>query len=235
MLIPEDKQPKQSEAESSGLIFHLVKPWKKAWDLLVQRPDFRQFQAGFMLVGCGLMIIQPALPIFFVDSLHLSYTELAIALTLCKGAAFAAASPFWSQWMHRTDLFRLTSAIAALGCIFPLCLALTSWQMGWLYFAYIAYGIMQSGNELVWNMSGPFFSKKEDSSVFTSVNILAIGLRGCAIPALGSTFCAFLGAPYVMLFSATFCLLGSLKLLNAPAALQGKAAPVPAVSQAGAD
>lgn len=182
-----------------------LKPWKTAWKLLVERPDFRKFQIGSMIVGCGLMIIQPALPIYFVDNLHLTYTEIALAITLCKGIAFAVASPFWSKWMQKVDIYSLSSWIAGLGFLFPACLYLSQWELSWLWCGYFCYGIMQSGNELIWNMSGPMFAGDKDSSSYTSVNLLAVGLRGCIIPFLGSLCCALFGAPTVMFLSGLIC------------------------------
>lgn len=204
MYIPSHE--KQIKPDTLGLLQHLLKPWKTAWQLLQERQDYRWLQWGCMLLGCGLMLMQPTLPIFFVDVLNLSYMELSIAITLCKGIGFVIASPLWSSWMHRVDIYRLNSWIAGLACLFPLCLILAKWQLGWLYIGYIFYGIMQSGNELVWNMSGPLFAKEKDSSVYTSVNIVAVGLRGCFVPAAGSALCSATGAPFVMLVSGLFCL-----------------------------
>lgn len=179
----------------------IYKPWKDAWGLLKRRADFRHFQIGFMLVGCGLMLVAPVLPNFLVDHLHLSYTELAIALTVCKGIGFALASPFWSRFLHSIDFYFLSAIIAALGCLLPVCLTCAEGYLGFLYLGYLCYGIMQSGNELLWNMSGPFFAKNEDSSLYTSVNIVAIGLRGCCIPALGAFLGVHLGSSFVLLSS----------------------------------
>lgn len=41
-------------------------PWKDAFKILRERPDFSAFQWGFMLGGAGLMVYQPVIPIFFV-------------------------------------------------------------------------------------------------------------------------------------------------------------------------
>ncbi len=163
-----------------------------------RRVDYRQFQIGFMMIGCGLMIVAPVLPIFLVDDLHLSYTELGLALMICKGIGLTAASPFWSQWIHKADWFRFTACIAVMGCLFPICLMIAPMGLGWLYAGYICYGVMQSGHELIWNMSGPFFAREENSSAYTEVNIIGIGLRGCFVPALGSFFCVTYGASLVM-------------------------------------
>lgn len=211
LLIPK----KDSEViQTYNLKEHLLKPWKTAWTLLQERPDFKRFQIGSMIIGCGLMIIQPALPAFFVDSLHLSYTEIAIALTLCKGVGFAIASPFWSKWINKVDIYLFSSWIASLGFLFPALLIFSEWEISWLWCGYICYGIMQSGNELLWNMSGPLFSREEDSSIYTSVNVVAIGLRGCVIPFLGSLIASAFGAPVVMLLSGLFCLFAIIPLLS---------------------
>lgn len=184
----------------------LIKPWQSAWSLLKRRKDFRLFQCGFMIVGSGLMIIQPVLPIFFVDQLNLSYIEISVALTFFKGLGFAASSPLWSKWMHKIDPFMLMCRMALVGCIFPLCLLLAPWQISFLYIGYLFYGVMQSGSELIWNMSGPYFAKNEDSSVYTSVNVLGVGIRGAFIPALGSALAGLLGSPALLGISSLLCL-----------------------------
>lgn len=206
-----------NKSDSNSKPFHhvgheLQKPWKNAFELLKENGDFRRFQWGFMIFGIALMIVQPALPLFFVDSLHLSYTELAIALTLCKGFGFAASSPFWSFWMNRIDIFRLGALGALLGSLFPLCLLLASWHVGFVYAAYLIYGVIQSGSELIWNLSGPSFAKDKDSTVFSSVNIIAVGIRGCFVPALGSALCLLFGAPLLLLTSGAIYLVATARL-----------------------
>lgn len=183
-------------------------PWRASFELLKERVDFRQFQWGFMFLGSGLMILQPTLPAFFIDVLHLSYTELAVALTLCKGIGFALATPLWTKSLSRFALNPLTSLIAGMAALFPLALLLASTQLIWLYVAYLLYGIVQAGSELAWNMSGPIFSKEKDSSLFTTVNVLSVGVRGSLIPILGS----FLLSPVALVASATLCLGGSFAL-----------------------
>jgi F0F1-type ATP synthase assembly protein I len=190
----------------------LLQPWKSAWQLLRKRPDFAKFQIGFMLIGSGLMIIQPALPVFFVDGLHLSYTEMGIAITLCKGISFACSSPLWVRWIQKVDLFRFGAVLAALAALFPLLLLAAQTQILWLYLAYLTYGLMQAGNELSWNLSGPMFAKHQDSSPFSSVNIIAVGVRGMFIPSIGAFCLAQFGSTSVIVMSGVLCLLASLRM-----------------------
>ncbi len=101
----------------------LTSPWKQAWQIIIQRPDFARFQLGFLLGGAGLMVMQPALPAFFVDSLGLSHTDLAVALTLCKGIGFALTSPVWASWMHQVNIYRFSAWVTILAALFPVGLA----------------------------------------------------------------------------------------------------------------
>jgi len=190
----------------------IAKPWKNAWHLLNRRRDFAKFQLGFMFLGCGLMILQPTLPVFIVDKLHLSYTELGIAITLCKGIGFACSSFMWTRLLQRLNLFHFSALISILAAGFPLLLILAQLENTWLYAAFVLYGLTQAGNELSWNLSGPLFSKNEDSSPYSNVNIISVGIRGIFIPSLGALLLAELGTQAVMLFSCALCLIGALRL-----------------------
>ena len=187
----------------------LIKPWKSAWDLIWRRRDFARYQLGFMLGGSGLIIMQAILPVFFMDKLDLSYTELAVALTLCKGIGFALTSPTWAVLMNRIDIYRFNSWVTVLAFVFPLCLLAAQVNLTWLYGGYLLYGVMQAGSEMSWNLSGPLFAKEEDSSVYSSINVLTVGLRGCFVPAIGSLLAYVIHASGVMLIGAGLCLLSA--------------------------
>lgn len=190
----------------------IIRPWKNAWLLLNRRRDFAKFQLGFMFLGCGLMILQPTLPVFIVDKLHLSYTELGVAITLCKGIGFACSSFMWTRLLQKLNLFHFSALISMLAAGFPLLLILAQLENSWLYAAFVLYGLTQAGNELSWNLSGPLFSKNENSSLYSNVNIISVGIRGVFIPSLGALLLATLGAQAVMLFSCVLCLIGALRL-----------------------
>jgi predicted MFS family arabinose efflux permease len=187
----------------------LQKPWKEAWELMKQRPDFARFQIGFMLGGGGLMLWQPALPQFFFETLQLNYKELTFAMTLCKSVGYALALPLWTRAMSRMNIFPFTAFVTAIAALFPLSLMAAQWSLIWLYAAYLLYGMMQTGSELSWNLSGPIFSKHEDSSTYTGVNVVSIGLRGCLAPPLGSFLCNLTNATMVLLMGGGFCLLAT--------------------------
>lgn len=191
----------------------LLKPWKTSLELMRTRPDFLRFQLGFMLGGGGIMLWQPALPVFFVDFLKMSYTELAIALSICKGIGFALTSPFWAKAMRRLSLFRISSLVTSLTALFALTLIFAQWGgISYVFIAYLIYGFMQAGSELSWHLSGPVFSKEEDSSAYSAVNVLTVGLRGLVMPFLGSLLCLTFTAPTVLMIGGLFCLAGTIQL-----------------------
>jgi len=210
--IPEERSFKQ----------HLLNPWKESFNLLRKRPDFLKFQIGFMWGGAGLMVLQPVLPKFFVDVLDLSYLEVAIALTVCKGIGFALTSPLWIAAFRKMDIFRFSRLVIFLIAIFPICLLASQFNLMWLYIAYFAYGMMQGGSEMSWNLSGPVFAKQEDSSKYSVVNVLAGGIRGCIFPLLGTLLYEFTNASSVLALGSILCLVATYELRPSKALSQAK-------------
>lgn len=200
-----------------------LRPWKNTWHLFKTRPDFNRYQLGFMLGGGGLMVMQPALPNFFVHELGLSYTALAAALATCKGIGFALTSRTWAAWMDKTGLFRFSALVTAIAALFPLALLLAPLQISWVYIAYLIYGVMQAGSELSWHLSGPTFAREEDSSAYSSVNVVTVGVRGLFAPTIGALLCSATSAKAVLLLGGAFCILASLQLYRAEAKTTSRA------------
>ncbi len=199
--------------QAASLQDQLVKPWKDGWQLIKERPDFAKFQIAFMFGGAGLMMMMSAQPIFLVDNLHLSYTEIAFATTLCKGIAVAASSPMWVRLFAKRDIFSFTTPVTALCVLFPLLLISAQYHIIFLYIAWLTYGFMQGGSELSWNMSGPVFAKERDSSIFSRTNVLAGGLRGCVMPFIGSFLLYSTRSPVLVLIGgAVLCLAATERL-----------------------
>lgn len=205
------KLPPSSSLSLKEMIVH---PWKKTFDILKTRKDFTLYQIGFMVLGgSGLMIMQPVLPAFFIDVLNLSYTELSVAMSICKGLGFAIFSPLWARLMPKIDIYRFSSFVTFLAALFPLVLLASQFHIFWIYVAYLIYGILQGGSELSWHLSGPIFSKEEDSTPYSTVNVLAVGLRGLAIPQLGSLLVVFIAPASILLIGAVLCVAGGFWML----------------------
>ncbi|OGN54232.1 MAG: hypothetical protein A2Y28_02915 [Chlamydiae bacterium GWC2_50_10] len=199
--------PSSTPPPSDSPLSYLLKPWTSCWNVLNSRRDFLNFQIGFFLGGAGLMIVQPILPSFFVDSLHLSYTGISGAIATMKGIGFALASPTWVRFCNTKNIYSLSACVSLLAACSLLFLISTPALPLLLYLSYFLYGIMQSGSELSWRMSGALFSKNENSAPFSSINVLAVGLRGLLFPALGAFLLEVTGhASWVVLLGGTCCL-----------------------------
>ena len=208
--IASEMNTKLPEAEKASVLSQLITPWKNIWDLFQSRVDFRRYQVGFMLGGGGLMIMHVVLPQFCMSVLEISYTALAVARTLCKGVGFALSSQLWARWMNKVDIYRISGWVTFTALLFPLCLLMAQYNLAWLYIAYLVYGVMQGGSELSWHMSGPIFSKKEDSSLFSSANVATVGLRGCIAPGIGALLAWWTDSVSVLLIGGAFCGLGTI-------------------------
>jgi hypothetical protein len=200
--------------ERKSLFDHFFEPWKQSWRLIRERADFASFQVGFMLGGTGLMVLQPALPMFFVDVLNLSYVELSLALAACKGIGFVIASPSWLKLFRRFNIFYLSGLVTALAALFPFLLLSAQSHLVMLYIAYGLYGIMQAGSELSWHMSGPVFAKEHDSSPYSATNVLTVGIRGCVAPLFGAFLYSISNSATVMILGSVLCLLATRHLVK---------------------
>ncbi len=183
----------------------IIRPWRDSFRLMRERLDFSKFQWGFMISGFGLMLIQPAIPIFAVDVLGISYLEMASAICIAKGLGFALSSPIWAKWFDRINVFKMASLIFLSIGLFTVLLSFSVWSILWLYVAYFWYGVGQGGSHLVWNMSGPTFAGKEESSKFTGVNVVMAGLRGMVAPPLGGWLTVALGPIQTLIAGGFLC------------------------------
>lgn len=191
---------------------YISKPWKSAKTLLLERPDFLQFQIGFFLGGAGLMAIHAVIPKYLTENLQLSYTGMFLAICFCKGIGFTIASPLWVKLFNRSEIFAFCSRIPLLAVIFPIMLILARFNLFFVFFAYFLYGIMQAGSELGWKMSGPIFAEAKDSAPYSSINVLAVGVRGGIFPYFGAILFMYAGPYFVFIIGGLCCFMGSIHL-----------------------
>ncbi len=190
----------------------LIRPWKEAFDLLRTRKDFAHFQHGFMIGGFGLMLMTPSLSLFYADYLNLAHSQVITGRSIFMGLGIVLSTYFWRKLLSSSTsatIPKLSLKILIGFGLFPLTLLLSPLHMGWFYLAFLFYGIAQSGSHLLWNLSGTIFAGKEDSSPFSRVNILMVGLRGIIAPLLGGALCELLGPTPILFLGAFICLTGA--------------------------
>jgi MFS family permease len=214
-----EDDPSQQEI----LPHRLSHPWKKAFDLLRERPDFATFQWGFMIGGFALMLIAPVRSIYSADILSVTLNDFVIAKFIFVGLGMAGSSLFWKKGLEKWGVNKLTVWILLGFALFPLAFLLTPFHLAWFYLAHLFYGIAQGGSHLVWHLSGTIFARDQDSSPFTTVNVLMVGLRGAVGPLLGSLLSEILGPIPTLFCGASIAFIGvlfmakSLTIFRAPA------------------
>jgi len=187
-----------------------VRPWRDSWNLM--RGEFARFQWGFMGCGFGIMLIQPVLTVFCVDRLGVSYLEMMAAISVAKGLGFVVSSPLWARVLERVDLLRVAGAVFLVVGLFPVLLGCSVWGLVWFYVAHFWYGVGQGGSHLVWNLSGPMFSGREESARYTGVNVVLAGCRGAVAPPLGGWLAGVTGPLGVLGLSGLLCFLSGFVL-----------------------
>ncbi len=187
----------------------LIEPLKHSVHLLKSRPDFAIFQWGFMIGGFALMLTAPVRPIYTADLLSVSLADVTTARCVFVGLGMAGSSLIWKKALEIYGIHRLTGWILTGFAIYPLFLLLASQHISWFYLAHLAYGIAQGGSHLVWHLSGPIFAGSTNSTPFTIINVLMIGLRGSIGPLLGGLLCDAFGPVPVLVLGIAIALSGA--------------------------
>lgn len=196
----------------------LIQPWKDCLYLMKTYPDFARFQWGFMIGGFGLMLINPALIIYYAETLFLSHENLTTARYIWMGCGVLLSATLWRQAISKYSVRTLTLLILIGFGLFPILLLFAQSQLIFLYIAFLLYGIAQAGSHLLWHLSGTLFaSEEESSSKYTGTNVLMVGIRGLIGPALGGVLTSFIGPTITLALGAVICLTGALFMrLKAP-------------------
>lgn len=205
------KSDEKSISSSFSIGSIILSPWKDAWELCAKNKAFTNYLAMFFLGGAGLVAMQPILPVFFKENLHLSYQELTIAISLCKGIGFVFTSSLWAKW--NKNIYTLNACVNFLSCLFIAFLMMSEAYAFCIFTAFLIYGIMQSGCELSYSVSGPLFSKNNESISYSGMNLAIVGLRACIFPTMGQLLFAYSNAWMVFIFSGVLCFLGALYAL----------------------
>jgi hypothetical protein len=192
----------------------IITPWKDAFALLKLKPDFFRFQCGFMLGGIGLMLASPSLSLFCIDFLRLSHSEITFGRSVLMGVGVIGSSYFWRKMISNQKTEQLLINILVGFSLYLFCLYLAGIHLLFFYFSFILYGLAQAGSHLLWNLSGPLFAGSDDSSQFSRVNILMVGLRGSIAPAVGGLLCNYFGPGPIILLGSAICFSGACYMLS---------------------
>lgn len=206
-MIKVDK-PRIPYASQHHLREIFIKPISKGFRLLQQNHEFRCFQRNFFLYGIGYLIVLPAIPIYLVDTMQMSYSEIFLAKSILAELGILFFAPLAGKISGKINpAYFSFIAFAALG-IYPIMLIVSSflpaliWAKALVYFAFFLFGIAMSMILISWNISSIFFAGDNDVSMYQSVHVTLTGIRGLIIPPLGLLILKLLGVRVVFLVSS---------------------------------
>ena len=200
--------------DNTSFFKKIYEPIKESFSLMATKKDFAFFHYGFTIVGFAMMFIQPIIPIFCADVLKLSHTEFAFGMLVFRSIGYAISSPLWGRLLTKMPIIKLSGIMFVNTAIFMICLVCSIYSPVWFYLAYFILGVALAGSHVLWNLSGTIFADKENSALYTRVNLAMVAIRGAVGPTIGSYLAIFL-SPIVILFIGSFlCLYSGYKFVR---------------------
>lgn len=152
--------------------------------------EFVLFEAFFMLYGFGFMGIQPAIPFFARDVLHLTYEQYATAKGVLGQLGLVLLGPLLGAGLDRIRPFRFTGAMCLVLTGYPLLLVASSLVPArgvvLFYGAWLMYTAGMAGVQISWSMSSMHFAPEGKAATYQGFHVTATAIRGFIAPLLGS-------------------------------------------------
>ncbi|MDJ0520702.1 MAG: MFS transporter [Planctomycetota bacterium] len=147
-----------------------------AWQALRRDRTFLAFEGCFMVYGLGFLALQPVLPLYLVDELDVSYTDVGIARGAIFWSVMVFASPFVGRLGDRLGILKLGAmGFFTLG-LFPLTLWLLPNEAG-LFLGFAIFGLAMSAVNVTWNLGPITMARGRDPVPYLNAHISLVGIR----------------------------------------------------------
>lgn len=147
-----------------------------AWSALRRDRTFLAFEGCFMVYGLGFLSLQPVLPLFLVDELRVSYTDVGLARGAVFWSVMVLASPLIGRLGDRLGILRLGAlGFLCLG-LFPLVLWLLPSRLG-LFLGFGIFGLAMSAVNVTWNLGPITMARGRDPVPYLNAHVAAVGVR----------------------------------------------------------
>ncbi len=201
----------------------MIMPVRNMLRIFRENRPFYRFESYFFLYGMAFMIASPAVPIYLVEDLKLSYSPISIA----KGLVFYTATILFTPVMGRLHgtgnptkfcgylfLFLLFYPLSMMAVKFlPQHFGFVTPEV-MLYFTYFLFGILMSGITLSWNLSTIYYAPHFQEANYQSVHITLTGLRGLFSPFIGYLILRYISVEATFLVSSVIFLIGGILMLR---------------------
>lgn len=154
---------------------------------MFKRTDFLMFELVFMIYGLAFMIMVPAVPLFLINRLHFTYSQMARANGVYAQLFMMLLIPFAGAVYDRMNLWKIWAASMAILMGYPLLMGLSylSQSRSLAYGSLLFYSLGLTGVSVLWNLGSLQFSGGKDSFIYQGFHVTLTGLRGAAGPLLG--------------------------------------------------
>lgn len=154
---------------------------------------FARFEIGFMIYGIAWMMMQPVIPIFLVDTIHVQYHQVGVARGVIYFSTMALFSPLAGRLLDRWNAVSVAALGFAFLATFPFAMMLCR-DIHSVYGAFALYGVGMAGANMAWTMGPILFAGKKDAATYMGVHVTMVGIRGLLGNPLGLLLLQTIGA-----------------------------------------
>jgi hypothetical protein len=174
--------------------------------ILRHNVGFRWFCASVFVYGFGNIMASTIYPIFQVDELRVTNTEVANMQNLASVAQVAGFF-VWGALMDRKGPLMAVFVSVAIVSVMPLCYAVAT-SIGLLYLASVAGGLAMSGIELGYLNTTLLFAEHGRAAQYQALHSSLFGIRGTVAPLLAIPLMHWLQPRGAFLFCFGIMLVG---------------------------
>jgi len=154
--------------------------------------NYRWFALSVFTFGFGNLIVAPLYPVFQVDRLHITATQVAI-LSNVSTVIWMFSYLYWGRYVDMQSPLKAVFVNVLMVSVVPFIYFLAN-NVWMLLPAAIINGVTMGGVELSYFNSILYFSKKGRESHYQALHSFLLGIRGTIAP--------FCGAALVLLFKS---------------------------------
>ncbi|MDP8233151.1 MAG: MFS transporter [Candidatus Zophobacter franzmannii] len=196
--------------------YNLLTPLIRTVEILRTNKPFAHFQRNFTFYGMGFIMMQPALPIYLVDKLQLSYTHNFVGKIILANIGLLLLSPLLGKKHDSFHPFKFTSMAFGGLIVLPVSILISSLfgpsttAVAIVFVGFFLFSIAMAGINMAWNMSSIHFAGNDDSSMYQSVHVTITALRGVLAPLLSLFLINTFGVMTVFAVAIGFLALASI-------------------------
>ncbi|TYB31543.1 MAG: multidrug efflux MFS transporter [Candidatus Mcinerneyibacterium aminivorans] len=193
-----------------------MEPLLRSVEILKRNREFARFEISFMIYGMGFIMMMMAVPIFLVDVMKFNYTTSFFAKAILAQIGIFLLSPFMGSLHDKKHPSNFAVISFGLLSLYPGILLISQLiepykiQMLVVFAGFFIFGIARAADMVVWNMGSVYFAQNEDSSMYQSIHVTLMGIRGVAAPLLGVVIKKLMDTNGIFIFSAFFFIIASI-------------------------